>query len=447
MHGRRAAGLVTLAALVWSSVAGPAAAVTNPQPLQSSQPSSLTEAEAARAQFGWPTGAAAIATLRSGTDVGTARWGIAMNKVEELDLLNRMAAEQKYQDDLVEYLKSLPSFGGSWIDQIGGGTLVVVLTSADAAVEKAIEARLPTLNQGIRFTYGRSTDAELQAAFARSWSTWDGFGSPQKLLAVGIDTANNRLTFRFAANDLANATAQMSEMSARLGVDVAAEIGEPAVDVSCATRDSCAGPLLAGINIYNGGYPSPIGNICTMGFAVVIGGDRQALTAGHCGLKSSTYNNWFNHGFVSGNPPGFIGNEISNQILAAVHRDIGTIGLLDSQASTQVFAQGGVITGSSSDMNGDAISVSLGWGSNTVKTGTVTDSSYTWTSTTCGCQVIGSDASWTTKPGDSGSPVYRVISNAPFPPSLIAVGINDDAGGEFAEVADALTVWGGTIYH
>ena len=91
-----------------------------------------------------------------------------------------------------------------------------------------------------------------------------------------------------------------------------------------------------------------------------------------------------------------------------------------------------------------AITVSLGYGSNTIKTGTVTAALTTWGSNTCGCTVSGGDASWTTIGGDSGSPVYRVVGPAAL---LYAVGVNANKFGNFARVSDAMGAWGASIYH
>lgn len=396
------------------------------------------EAIESRAIFGWPTDVATVGRLRSGADVGTAKWGLAMTKAEETDLRERMAIEQSLEAELLPFVRALPTSGGAWIDQLNGGRLVVTLTTSDEEIRDKIGQLLPATNRGLMFVLVDDTEAELVAAANAAEKVWADSGSSARLLGVTVDTAGNQLVLRFTDADLPKAFSTVDDVQTSLGVSVSAQVDEPDVDAACTSRANCYTPLKPGIHIHNGAMPTNNGNICTMGFHISIGTDEQFLTSGHCGILR-TANDWYhsvNYGFV--------GNEIAN-LIGPGGKDVMRVGLLDSQATTGIYGQDGSVTGSALPTAGMAISVSLGYGSNQVKTGTVDSIWTSWTSSVCSCTVWGGDASWTTVGGDSGSPVYRVVYQG-FPPQLIAIGLNANVSGKFARVADALSAWGGSIF-
>lgn len=390
----------------------------------------VDEATAARALFGWPTDAETLERLRSGSDIGSAKWGIAMTAAEEIDLQGRMAIEQTLGEALIPFVQSLPSSGGVWIDQVNAGTLVVMLTTSDEAITAKVTELLPALNRGLVFELVDDSEKDLETAAHAAEKAWSELGSNARLLGVTVDIPENNLVLRFSEGDLLGATKSVGAIQARLGVSVSTEVDQVAVDAACTTRANCYTPLKPGIHVHNDGMPTGNGNICTMGFHISIGTDEQFVTSGHCGLRDPE-NDW-NHSVNYG----FVGNEIGNLIGPGGY-DIMRVGLLDSQATTLIYDQAGTMTGWAAPSVGMAISVSLGWGSNMKKTGTVTAATTSWTSSVCGCTVWGGDASWTTIGGDSGSPVYRVVGS-----SLIAIGANSNVPGNFAKMVDAWTGWG-----
>lgn len=395
----------------------------------------LDESISSRALFGWPTDSATISRLRSGEDVGTAEWGIAMTSAEEADLRSRMANEQNLEAKLLPFVRALPTSGGAWIDQLDGGKLVVTLTTSDQATRTQITQLLPANSRGIRFELVDDTETELEAAAHAADEMWEELGSNARLLGVTVDIPRNQIVLRFVLADLPIAVANVDEVQSALGVTVSMEADEPPIDAACTSRANCFTPLKPGIHVHNDGMPTGNGNICTMGFHITIGTDEQFVTSGHCGIRDPE-NDW-NHSVNYG----FVGNEIAN-LIGEDGYDIMRVGLLDSQATTLIYGQSGTMTGWAAPSAGMAIKVSLGWGSNTVKTGTVTAVSMSWDSSVCGCEVWGGDASWTTVGGDSGSPVYRVVGS-----SLIAIGANANVPGNFAKIVDAWTGWGtGGIY-
>jgi hypothetical protein len=395
------------------------------------------EAIAARAEFGWPTDAKTIGNLAAGADVGLAEWGLPMTRAEETDLLARMAFENELGRGALPYVDALPTSGGAWFDAAHGGKLIVMLTTGDQAVRDEIASRMPAISRGIEFRTVEFTQDDLVKAAHRAAEVWKASGTDSTLLGVTVDVRNNRLVLRFTSDELSNASRAVPAMTDALGVPVATAADEPDVDTGCGSRGNCWDPILkAGVYIYEHGVPSPIGNICTMGFHMELAGDQEFVTAGHCGIYNTTYVDWW-HSSASGR----IGNEIEN-LINSDGFDIMRINLPDARASNQVYGETKVVFGWTWPTTGQAAKVSLGWGSNTIKTGTITDAYVSWTSNTCGCTVWGADASWTTVGGDSGSPVYSVDGSY-----LNALGTNSNVSGKLAKLGDMFVYGaGGGIY-
>lgn len=416
--------LTAIAALVLTAVPGVSSAAGQVIP---------REAITARAQFGWPTDAATIASLAAGKDVGLASWGIAMTQAEEQELLDRMTFETAVAKDVLPFLNALPTLGGLWIDSTHGGRLIVQLTKADQDIIDSVVARLPARTMGVEFRTVGYSEQDLRAAAHGVEAVWAKVGGPAVLLGTTVDIPNNRIVLRFDKDNLAAGIAAAVKVQDALDVPVATSVDIPDHDTSCTVRSNCWDPILkAGAWIFEHGVPSPYGNICTMGFHIQLANDEQFVTAGHCGIYNRSYADWWQT-----SASGVIGNELEN-LIESDGRDIMRVSMADSRASNQVFGETKVVFGWTWPLTGQAIKVSLGWGSNTIKTGTVTDAYSSWTSDVCGCTVWGADASWTTLPGDSGSPVYNVSGNY-----LNAIGTNSNASGHFAEIGDMFTYGSG----
>lgn len=86
----------------------------------------------ARQAFGLPVDSDTMQRLAdSRVDVGTDLWGIPLTADEEsqLALGDRMAFADSVSERLLPAVRSLPTYGGAWIDQPGGSSLVIALTA------------------------------------------------------------------------------------------------------------------------------------------------------------------------------------------------------------------------------------------------------------------------------------------------------------------------------
>ena len=164
-----------------------------------------------------------------------------------------------------------------------------------------------------------------------------------------------------------------------------------------------------------------------MGFHILVAGDTQFLTAGHCGFSFS----WYHTGY------GFVGNPIKTQ-WANNGRDVMTVQVNNAQGSNQIYGDTPLITMTGVPWVGMPVCASAAE-SNAIKCGSVQDDYLTWSDGTY-TGIQGADSSMTFVGGDSGSPIYA------SPGSLnTAVGIVDASTGEFAIVRDALNAWGYSI--
>src|SRR5450759_3019972 len=130
-----ASSVVCAAVLVCAFSAGP----TAPQASAATSSAAARAARAdidARSAFGLPVDSDTMRLIsQPGVDVGSGVWGIPLSAAEEkaLDLSGRMAFAEAVSEDLLPFAKSLPSYGGAWIDQLAGGGLVVALTDVAPA--------------------------------------------------------------------------------------------------------------------------------------------------------------------------------------------------------------------------------------------------------------------------------------------------------------------------
>jgi V8-like Glu-specific endopeptidase len=232
------------------------------------------------------------------------------------------------------------------------------------------------------------------------------------------------------------------------GVPVAIEESERPVPSACNTRDDCWDPdLNLGVRVRKG---STTGSVCGMGFHIVIGGDEQFLTAGHCGYSGA--NCWYHTNLpgTSANP-GRIGCELGTLYTASTSQDAMRVQMNDIRASDVMYTSRRVIDTTRYPYVNDLICGDL-VNSNIVDCGYVYDSYVTYsfdasfgvgTYTVAGAAV--NDVS-SVAGGDSGSPWY-------FPGTSgigSAVGIQSAKVGSsdayFARIGDVLGGFNASLY-
>jgi len=268
-----------LASAVLFGPTAPAGAAEESETLQAT-----AEAAAERAVYNLPTDPQTMAALAAGLDVGTAKWGIAMTAEEEakIDIPGRMRFVSDAEDRLLPRARMLPQYAGSWIDQSDRGGLVVMLTEIPEDVLAELESLVPDASRGFRIERVQHSYQELLEAVERAADVWAKLQGP-RLLSVYIDERSNGLVANVLAVDGTTARELGPRVASLLGVPVSvvADAVTSPSDVACTTRSNCSDPYKAGVLIREGsvsGEPP-----CTLAFPIVVSGDIQVVTAGHCG--------------------------------------------------------------------------------------------------------------------------------------------------------------------
>ena len=296
--------------------------------------SDIVVAAAERAAFGLPADRATIEEiLRSGADLGTQKWGIVLTASEEieLDIEGRAKFANDVSDGALAYAKSLPTYGGAYVDQTDNGGIVISLTERNAVAESRISALAPSGDRSATVRIVEHTFAELAAAAERVRALWREMSSVE-LLGVGVDEVANGLKLRVVAADVDSSLVAARDLSAYLGVSVTVVAAEPSEDATCTARHNCYDPFKSGTKIDN---DTPHGDdwvhediSCTMGFHVRLqNGDEQFLTAGHCG--AGAVSDWWHPGTGTSEQLAFAATMFPD-----VNRDIMRINIVNnSQAS------------------------------------------------------------------------------------------------------------------
>jgi hypothetical protein len=372
-------------------------------------------------------------------DVGTAKWGFPLSLEEdrELALNDRIRFADEVGREALPFARRLPTYAGSYIDQLGNGGLVVMLTALDPEAVASIRELMPVDSRGVRFEFARHTRAELELALSRVPEVWGGTIGGLPLSTTGIDTVNNRLRVGVPASSLGRAPEASADLTRALGVPVHVHEEEPPIETVC-TRNDCHTPLRAGIVIRNDHANSS--GTCTMAFHVRMGTDEQFLTAGHCGC-AYTAQDWHHQGY------GLIGSETATLTGAAFdpnRKDIMRVQIdADTQASPFVYGHSGDMGQPTLPIDNETVYASLGI-SNVIKTGIVTEVWTNWGSDFCGVVMKGGDTNIGTIPGDSGSPLYRRFSSG-GEWYITPIGVMATAAGQFGRVRDAQIHWGFTV--
>jgi len=404
----------------------------------------VAAAAAERATYGLPADLATVgALLSSSRDVGTPKWGIAMTAEEEsaLDIRRRMRFANDLENNLLAYAGSLDTFAGAWIDQANGGGAVVMLTNMTTEAQAEISSRLPADNLGVRVIEADWSLANLQAAVSPASEAWTRLDGP-RLLSIYVDERRNTLVALALKVDQELALEAAARVVSELGVPIAvvADAAMAAHDVACTSRSACSNPYKAGILIREGavtGEPP-----CTLAFPIVVSGDIQVLTAGHCGYYGDS---WYHPG------EGRVGLVQSN-LWAPGGKDILRLSMYDWQASELVYGYGETDQYSSAGLpiQGETLCASLGMSNrNDCATVEYTYGQY-WSDTTGFWVWGGKLRDLTPIPiiGDSGSPISRRVYVTGSNPhwTHTPVGVLTTQWGEFARIRDALDVWGATIW-
>jgi hypothetical protein len=186
-----------------------------------------------------------------------------------------------------ELQRTVPGFGGFYLDASGTPTIYLTRGSARANAERALGGYLTARGLGVaalrvqEARYGWQQLERWQAA-----ATNAAFES-QGTVFVDNDETSNRI--RIGVSDL-NAMGQVKAAVARSGLPDEAVIiqrAEPIVMVAT-LQDVVDRPVRAGVQINFPGF------LCSVGFNAISGGQNSMITASHCtntqgGVESTPY--------------------------------------------------------------------------------------------------------------------------------------------------------------
>lgn len=159
------------------------------------------------------------------------------------------------------------------MDQLGDGSIIIMLTKSDPAIVDDILARSPQGTRSIRVIQAKHSETELMQALETLRSTWATLESAVPVLTAGLETRRNGLVVGVSRPNVSIAHGIAERTAAKLGVPLFVQVAEPAADTVCTDRDHCHTPLRAGVVIRNNTPTS--GGTCTMGFHIRIGTDEQ----------------------------------------------------------------------------------------------------------------------------------------------------------------------------
>lgn len=377
----------------------------------------LDRAAEARAAYGLPAGPSRVRTLMSAmNDAASERYGFPLTRAEHADLVARATYGRAFEAATLPFVERLDGYGGVWIDQVAGGTIVVGLTEVRAKIARQVRARLPRVNRGVRFVQVDDSAAALGRALRRADRDWAALRSGLRPQAFGISYRHNRLVIKVLPGQVATARRFAARMARRAGVDIAIEPSARVTDTGCRSRQKCFGPLRLGARINHPtvyGSRNPMGQWnCAIGFML---SDRTFLTAGHCTHRRT--GPWHGHAAYRSRY-GPIGKPHSSRYTSE-RRDLARIKLDDWRANktTRIFGDTWptVLTQPGKVVDNMDVCVSLArqdrfW------CGRVTEPVARWWSSTARIWVQGAGMRFdapgrTSLPGDSGSPV--VASSKP----------------------------------
>ena len=186
----------------------------------------------------------------------------------------RNAAAQGGAQDPIALARSVPGFGGFFIDEQGTPTIYLKDVGKRGSAEQALSPWLGS--HGVRGAQMKVLHADFAWA---DLERWHAQGSPAALAVhgavfAGADHATNRL--RIGIEHGASA-GEVRQALARLGIPAAAvtvEETEPVVRL--ATLQQSVRPVIAGVQINFPGF------LCSVGFNATLNGKNGFVTASHC---------------------------------------------------------------------------------------------------------------------------------------------------------------------
>jgi hypothetical protein len=186
----------------------------------------------------------------------------------------KVSIQQGPPDDPVALARSVPGFGGFFIDEQGTPTIYLKDPGQRGAAERALTPWFSSQGRGLASMRVRKADfdwAELDRWFTQTSA--EALGIPG-VVFTDADEARNRVSIGV---ENAAAATQVRSVLARRGVPASAvsvEVIQPIHQL--ATLRGAVRPVVAGVQINFPGF------LCSLGFNASRGGIRGFVTASHC---------------------------------------------------------------------------------------------------------------------------------------------------------------------
>lgn len=226
-----------------------------------------------RAEFGLSADPAYVAEVRA-AGWSDEDYGVPLTPDEVAEIDARVAAEPQIAALQDQLRKTVPAFGGLYIDQAGGGVVDVAFTDEPAQYAAVMAPYLKGLEvRTRRVTY---TEAELLRLNNRI------AGERDIHRAMGI--ATNEVYPDIRANAVKvgidpYGPAEADALMSRYGIAARIFAAGPGVHTACTNRDNCPGPpLVAGLHLFD----SPCTNAFLGRYNDGSGDKQVTLSAGHC---------------------------------------------------------------------------------------------------------------------------------------------------------------------
>lgn len=239
----------------------------------------LEEALRFRRDFGLNTDVSTVRDLIA-NPAAYGSWPVALTQAEEGEMDRRLEMERE-MDALEAAAEKLPNFAGHWIDQVGGGDIVVAFTADPEAARPALNSLLPP-KAVLRLIEVSFSLAELRVLEERIQGDAKQLRADGVAIAhLGVDISENRVKIGVIGFDSAKET----DLRARYGDAIRVVPANPST-TACTGRESCFGPpLRAGISAAPEG--TSLANRCSLAFLIHAGSAVGWLTAGHCAKTTS----------------------------------------------------------------------------------------------------------------------------------------------------------------
>jgi hypothetical protein len=361
--------------------------------------------------FGLSADASIIARAATDPSYSSTNYGVPLSRAEERELQRRARAELD-TEAAATFAQGQATYGGYYFDQQAQGNPVFLFTGNDKSMTAELKRLLPH-GSGFRVRHVERAYADLLKTKERISASTDA------LIAAGVEV--NSIGLHISTNTVAVGVHRLtssatSQLVGRFGDGLEVFEQAPANSDACTSTNNCR-PMKGGLSIVSLTYPY---NECTSGFMVrrvQNGGQLAILTAGHC-VHNDPINGDWKHGTV------VFGDRKDDTWSNHSDGDVALIELRPSEVvpvANQLYVYNGTsyiktVTTWISNAQQTQGSQACAYGTNSNKSDCVTilhvDEVHS--------SPLGSQSNWIDHtntygldmdPGDSGGPIYKVLSD------------------------------------